>query len=127
MTAPTTSPALKPWARRSINGRLKLVLAKVQRCKDCRVDVRQLGEWYMVHDHTWAQAGTCQRGYLCIGCLETRIGRQLNAADFTDVPVNRGSGQWSRRSARFIDRLARPPAGNPGEGQPGQSPDHAPR
>jgi hypothetical protein len=71
------------------------------------VDVAVTGEWYMVHDHVWAQAGTCDRGgYLCIGCLETRLGRHLAGDDFTDAPVNR-SPRWSRRSPRFEDRLTR--------------------
>lgn len=109
MTTATSTPALPQWARRSITGRLKLVLATVQRCRDCRVDVRRIGEWYMVHDDIWAQAGTCHRGYLCIGCLETGIGRTLSARDFLNVPVNYGAGQWSRRSTRFTDRLARTP------------------
>lgn len=26
--------------------------------------------------------------YLCIGCLEARIGRRLSASDFTEYPVN---------------------------------------
>ncbi|MGW9238048.1 hypothetical protein ACWGRL_04820 [[Kitasatospora] papulosa] len=113
MTAQATAPALPTWARRAITGRLKLVLAKVQRCKDCRVDVRMISEWYTVHDHVWAQAGTCQQGYLCIGCLETRIGRPLTSHDFTDAPVNRhNSGKWGRRSTRFTDRLARTPTEN---------------
>lgn len=35
----------------------------------------------MVHDHLWAQAGTTD-GFLCIGCLERRLGRRLQSRDF---------------------------------------------
>ena len=54
-------------------------------------------EWYMVHDEIWVQAGMPHRkfetgygtsGFLCIGCLETRIGRKLRRADFTSARIN---------------------------------------
>jgi hypothetical protein len=41
--------------------------------------------------------------YLCIGCLERRLGRILTCADFTDAPVN-WMPKW-RRSARLNARL----------------------
>lgn len=52
---------------------------------------------------------------LCIGCLEERLGRELNASDFIDCPVNwimslLNDGFWSRgseRSERFNDRVTR--------------------
>ena len=41
-------------------------------------------------------------GYLCIGCLEARLGRRLTPADFPEFPVN----QPDRfTSARLLDRL----------------------
>lgn len=64
-------------------------------CNDCGVDTapmrkRKLGrwetgrwEWYSVHSSVWAQAGMEPHGgFLCIGCLETRLGRQLCQDDF---------------------------------------------
>ncbi len=69
-------------------------------CLDCGEPTYRDGlpsEWYMVHDDIWAQSGAPTRGvmdnrtrgyYLCIGCLEQRLGRQLTAADFPDYPVN---------------------------------------
>lgn len=68
-------------------------------------------EWYMVHDAIWDQSGVPTREvmhehttgyYLCIGCLELRIGRQLTASDFPDYPVNQ-SGPWN--TARLNQRL----------------------
>jgi hypothetical protein len=76
-------------------------------CHDCGIDTapcsgkgrgsrilkRDVGkwEWYMVKDDVWAAAGmppddetvpVGESGYLCIGCLETRLGRPLTRADF---------------------------------------------
>lgn len=46
-------------------------------------------------------------GYLCIGCLETRIGRTLNADDFPKFPINDPSIMSARlTSKRLLDRLA---------------------
>jgi hypothetical protein len=64
-------------------------------CDDCGADTtpctgkrgcRHSGTWeyYMVHNHLWPGGVH----YLCVGCLERRLGRRLTAADFTDVPVN---------------------------------------
>jgi hypothetical protein len=38
---------------------------------------------------------------LCIGCLERRLGRELEPVDFTDAPLNYGS----RKSERLRQRL----------------------
>ena len=71
----------------------------------------QPSEWYMVHDDIWAQAGAPTRAvmdertsgfYLCIGCLEVRLGRQLVAADFPDYPVNQ---MRAHNTDRLNDRL----------------------
>ena len=43
-------------------------------------------------------------GYLCIGCLERRLGRQLDREDFTSSPVNHDQAE---RSSRLTSRLAR--------------------
>jgi hypothetical protein len=67
-------------------------------CADCQVNTapcsgcrgcRHAGRWehYMVTDAIWQEAGM-KSGYLCIGCLELRLGRCLVAADFTAAPVN---------------------------------------
>jgi hypothetical protein len=68
-------------------------------CKDCGMDTtpssngqrgfRYKGRWeyYMVHNSVWAAAGM-RDGFLCIGCLETRLGRELNRDDFPDMPIN---------------------------------------
>ena len=81
-------------------------------CVDCGwLTVRrgQPSEWYMVHDCVWQAAGMPAEAdltrYLCIGCLENRLGRQLTAADFTGADVNSldGSHRSERLTARLID------------------------
>jgi hypothetical protein len=42
----------------------------------------------MFRDETWSAAGMPHRGYLCIGCLQRRLGRELTGDDFTDALVN---------------------------------------
>lgn len=70
-------------------------------------------EYYMVHKEVWKAAGAPLAGYLCIGCLEVRLGRQLCRSDFTDARVNdltyrnRVRHCWSWRSKRLVDRLTR--------------------
>jgi hypothetical protein len=62
-------------------------------------------EYYMVHDALWKLAGMePDGGMLCIGCLETRLGRKLVRGDFTDYPIN--SGQLFPQSSRLRERLA---------------------
>jgi len=87
-------------------------------CADCGTDTLSLEpgiptEYYMVHDEVWEAAEGPQPGYLCIGCIETRLGRQLHRGDFARVPLNdlsyhRPDKAWWHRSARLLDRLTAP-------------------
>ena len=60
-----------------------------------------LCEYYMVHKHVW-EAATDGRpaSFLCIGCLESRLGRTLTRADFSAASVN-----WIERDTRDSPRL----------------------
>lgn len=61
-------------------------------CKDCGIDTSPFGidEYYMVHDEVWEQSGMDGLGgMLCLECLEARIGRYLEVADFTNIPMNK--------------------------------------
>lgn len=69
----------------------------ISACADCGVGTITLGEYYMVKDDVWEKAWVGRlkswhvlpgQQYLCVGCLETRIGRTLVACDFTDALVN---------------------------------------
>lgn len=88
-------------------------------CRDCgqmTIWRDRPGENYMVSDEVWAAAGMdashipdddapdSEHYYLCIGCLEARLGRELAAGDFTDVPLNRRTGT---QTPRLRDRLQR--------------------
>jgi hypothetical protein len=77
-------------------------------CADCGWDTTPLcgaSEWYMVHGEVWKAARMPERGFLCIECLETRLDRQLRAADFTDCLANDPSSRC--HTQRLRDRLRR--------------------
>lgn len=60
-------------------------------CEDCGINTSALGidEYYMVHDEVWAQTGLGgDDGMLCLVCIEARIGRNLEASDFTNIKMN---------------------------------------
>jgi hypothetical protein len=77
-------------------------------CKDCGTDTTPPEgdrEDYMVHNELWRAAGMPDEDagiYLCIGCLEKRLGRELTAKDFTAYPVNTPN---PRQSVRLRLRL----------------------
>ncbi len=75
-------------------------------CNDCQVDTEELQEYYMVHGRLWDKAGM-QDGFLCVGCLEVRLGRLLTAEDFTDCLLNDISALES--SDRLVARFVAPP------------------
>lgn len=77
-----------------------------QRCTDCRIDITPetrhhhprpgrwqpipgCWHWYLVRDDVWALAGMePDGGYLCIPCLERRLGQPLTAADLLPSLIN---------------------------------------
>ncbi len=91
---------------------------KVAPCRDCRAETlsQEPGvptEYYMVRDRVWWLARGPARGFLCIGCLEVRLGRQLHRGDFEPIPINdpnchRPDKAWWHRSERLRDRLTAP-------------------
>lgn len=75
-------------------------------CLDCGVDTNAINEYYMVHYNVWAQTGLVgQRGMLCIGCLENRIGRTLALQDFTEHMCQHRLPANVRLSDRLKNRL----------------------
>ena len=58
-------------------------------CDDCSFNT-YLGtsDYYMVQNDLWDKYGP-KHGMLCIACLEKRICRKLELADFTDCPLNK--------------------------------------
>jgi hypothetical protein len=57
-------------------------------CLDCKVDTGKIGEHYFVHTPLWMKAVGSNKGMLCVGCLEKRVGRELNKEDFPPVHIN---------------------------------------
>ena len=60
-------------------------------CVDCYESTSAFGldQYYMVHDEVWEQSGMGKDdGMLCLPCLEARIGRNLEASDFTNIEMN---------------------------------------
>ena len=56
-------------------------------CVDCGYDTKL--EHYFVTPHVWfTLADMPETGMLCVGCLESRIGRQLTTQDFTSAHIN---------------------------------------
>ena len=54
-------------------------------CRDCGCDTYSATdrEWYHVHNAVWESVGlVLSSGFLCIGCLEVRLGRRLTPNDF---------------------------------------------
>jgi hypothetical protein len=68
------------------------------RCLDCNRDTIELGEFYMLHHAVWLQANPGNVGMLCIGCLETRLGRRLEPRDFAPCEINRSPRSQPLRS-----------------------------
>lgn len=72
-------------------------------CVDCKVDTKQINEYYMVDTRVWLKSGMGERdGMLCIGCLEKRLNRTLGARDFPMIPINLGAFP---QSPRLINRI----------------------
>jgi len=73
-------------------------------CLDCGVDTGRIGEFYMLHDDVWLSVVPDSLGMLCVGCIESRLGRQLQSSDFNNSFVN--NRKWNvTRSDRLTQRM----------------------
>ncbi|MBC9705269.1 MAG: hypothetical protein H9W81_09915 [Enterococcus sp.] len=72
---------------------------------DCGENTSVLNEYYMVQFNLWERYVPEHHGMLCIGCLETRMGRELTSADFIDALINRID--FRPHSERLLSRLTR--------------------
>lgn len=74
---------------------------------DCGVNTApKNGPWefYMVTHAVWREAqGDKETHFLCIECLELRLGRLLTSSDFSNVPLNYINSD--QNSDRLNDRL----------------------
>jgi hypothetical protein len=72
-------------------------------CEGCGMDT--MAEFYMLHDQVWALVNEPAYGaMLCVGCVESRIGRRLTPEDFNwDIPLNHQSPH--RSTMRLNERM----------------------
>jgi hypothetical protein len=60
------------------------------RCADCGINVVKVGEYnYMAATKLWqkATAGSDDIRFLCIGCFEQRLGRNVHLGDIWPTPI----------------------------------------
>lgn len=72
-------------------------------CLDCRIDTGKIHEHYMLVDTTWFSIHNSDRGMICIGCIEKRLGRTLTSSDFNSSHVN--NPRLYPMSARLLSRI----------------------
>ena len=72
-------------------------------CLDCNVDIGKIFEHYFIHIELWLSLVGTNKGMLCVGCLEARLGRQLTSADFTPASIN--TPNHEPKSQRLMQRL----------------------
>jgi hypothetical protein len=77
-------------------------------CIDCGINTLFGEEYYMLTEDVWQHELGLDTGagMLCIGCVESRLGRTLNNADFADVPLNYKNDRFMK-SDRLSDRISR--------------------
>lgn len=62
-------------------------------------------DYYIVTKELWEKYGARYHHHICIGCLETRLGRKLTPEDFPDCGINQGL--LSPLSDRHKDRMGK--------------------
>lgn len=72
-------------------------------CQDCGVDTLATNEIFSVYNHVWFEVKDNRHGFLCVGCLEDRLHRELTPIDFDHLGVN--EDPTHPRSERLISRL----------------------
>ncbi|MFC9438609.1 hypothetical protein [Nocardia sp. NPDC057030] len=75
-------------------------------CHECGVATAPIDgpdEWYTVHDSVWASAAAAADSILCVGCLESRLGRRLLPTDFVVAVLNQPG--YGHHSPRLQSRL----------------------
>jgi hypothetical protein len=75
-------------------------------CKDCGVDTRRT-DFYMVHTWLWDKYVPEDAGetFLCVLCLEKRIGRKLRKDDFGNFMTNSRKVQMSNAGPILKSRM----------------------
>lgn len=76
-------------------------------CFDCGFDTFDGGEYYMLHDRLWEKIAPEDKGdhdfFLCIGCVENRLERELNKDDFPMSILANSQGEHSERLQKILN------------------------
>jgi hypothetical protein len=75
--------------KRKVKAAVELTPEELARyaCNDCGANVVTAGEFYMLRNEIWEdQLGLGWSDNLCVGCLETRLGREISMADCCTFP-----------------------------------------
>ena len=72
-------------------------------CRDCGGDVTD--EFYMIHHHLWDEYVRVG-GWICVPCVEDRLGRRLTRDDFILCPINVTT---FRKTERLLERMGGEP------------------
>ena len=72
-------------------------------CLDCGVDTGKISEHYFIKTPLWMSLVGSDKGMVCVGCLEKRLGRKLNKNDFTQCYLN--DPKRNNMSERLLSRL----------------------
>lgn len=84
----------------------RTITSKLWNCRDCKRNTALLGEYFMVSDDLWRDANPdTLGGFLCVLCLERRVGRTLRPGDFTSCRTNNDPTLY--RSALLCSRLSK--------------------
>lgn len=69
------------------------------KCSSCR----RMNQPYMIQEELWKQIKKPREMYLCLYCVESRLGRKLEDEDFIDAPIN--NGYFGFISELWVDRI----------------------
>lgn len=73
-------------------------------CLDCKIDTGKITEHYFINTNLWMRLVGTNKGMLCIGCLEKRLGRKLIPYDFTNCYINKP--KYNGMSERLLNRIS---------------------
>lgn len=77
---------------------------KIKPCACCGVSTSKIGEHFFLRSEIWYRVHPSERGFLCVGCVETKLGRLLTKQDFTDCTINKPQ-RGVHMSLRLVQRL----------------------
>lgn len=77
-------------------------------CHDCGIDTGAIGEYFTLQHDLWKtlMPGKLSKDFLCVTCLEYRLGRKLSKQDFVDCLANKLEFSF-KKSELLINRLTR--------------------